>query len=127
MPAYVILFHELPGGGDRTSHWDIMLEDGPCLRTWAVEVKPRAGERMEALMLADHRLEYLDYVGPVSADRGHVSQWDRGSYHGSLSLTSASELQLEGIRWQGCLRLEPDGQAEGRWWLTFPSDISDPP
>jgi hypothetical protein len=123
MPAYVILFHELPDGGERGSHWDIMLEDGDCLRTWAVEAEPSAGARLAAIMLPDHRLEYLDYEGPVSADRGHVSQWDRGSYQGTLSLSSASKLQLESTRWRGCLRLQPDGQDDGRWWLTFPDAV----
>ena len=47
MPAYVILFHELPEGGERGSHWDVMLEDGDCLRTWAVEAEPSASPSEE--------------------------------------------------------------------------------
>ena len=35
---------------------------------------------MDAEVLPDHRLAYLDYEGPISGDRGSVTRWDRGTY-----------------------------------------------
>lgn len=33
-----------------------------------------------ATPIADHRLLYLDYEGPVAGDRGIVECWDRGPF-----------------------------------------------
>ena len=35
MPRYVILQHDTPPGYPRPLHWDLMLEQGRTLRTWA--------------------------------------------------------------------------------------------
>jgi hypothetical protein len=55
-----------------------MVEAGDVLRTWALAEEPAIGRRIAAAPLADHRLAYLDYEGPVSGDRGTVARWDRG-------------------------------------------------
>ncbi len=80
MPRYVILQHETPEGYPRPTHWDLMFESGDVLKTWALDEEPGEGGRIEAEQLADHRKEYLDYEGPVSGDRGTVSQWTTGDY-----------------------------------------------
>ncbi len=84
MPRYVILLHELPAGHElargAAKHWDLMLEWGPALRTWALACEPAYGMTCDAEQLADHRLAYLDYEGPVSGNRGHVTRWDAGQY-----------------------------------------------
>jgi hypothetical protein len=38
-----------------------------------------AGQRLEAVRIADHRPAYLTYEGPVSGDRGTVRRLARGS------------------------------------------------
>ncbi len=81
MPRYVILLHEMPPGGERPTHWDLMLELGGSLRTWALAAEPALETTCDAQQLADHRLAYLDYEGPVSGDRGSVTRWDAGRYH----------------------------------------------
>ncbi len=61
-------------------HYDLMLEVGGVLRTWSLPEPPVAGVELECRLLADHRLAYLDYEGPISGGRGTVTRWDRGTY-----------------------------------------------
>ena len=76
MPTFVVLEHDHP-----ELHWDFMLEHGGVLKTWRLPASwPAAGQKLPAVALADHRLQYLDYEGPVSGDRGRVVRRDRGSY-----------------------------------------------
>lgn len=74
MPRFVILQHDVLDG----THFDLMLEAGPSLKTWKLPEPPRPGVDVDCEALADHRLAYLDYEGPVSGDRGSVTRWDRG-------------------------------------------------
>ena len=78
MPRFVVLLHETPSGYPRGAHLDLMLEHAGALRTWALEKPPLPGEIVVAERLPDHRLEYLDYEGAVSHDRGVVSRVDSG-------------------------------------------------
>src|SRR3954469_24553164 len=71
---FVILEHDHP-----FLHWDFMLEFENRLRTWRLATPPAPGA-VAAEALADHRLEYLNYEGPVGGNRGHVRRWDRGTY-----------------------------------------------
>jgi hypothetical protein len=78
MPRFVILRHEMPEDSSRAPHWDFMVEQGESLRTWALAEEPALECDIAADPLPDHRLAYLDYEGPVSGNRGHVTQWDNG-------------------------------------------------
>ncbi|MEQ8788755.1 MAG: DNA polymerase ligase N-terminal domain-containing protein [Pirellulaceae bacterium] len=80
MPRYVVLRHETPPNYARPLHWDLMLEADDWLWTWALEEPPRYDASIVAWPLADHRLEYLEYEGPVSNNRGVVARWDAGQY-----------------------------------------------
>lgn len=80
MSRYVLLQHVMPPNSGRESHYDLMLEDNGKLITWALPHLPRAGSQTTATKLADHRLAYLDYEGPVSGDRGEVRRVDAGDY-----------------------------------------------
>jgi len=75
MPRFVILRHDSPRG----AHYDLMLEVGDALKTWALPQPPEAGAEMACDALPDHRLAYLDYEGPISGERGSVTRWDRGT------------------------------------------------
>ena len=59
-----------------------MLESDGVLRTWALAEMPRIVARrpIDAEGLADHRLAYLDYEGPVSGERGSVGRVDAGTF-----------------------------------------------
>ena len=80
MPRFVILRHEGRDPEQPSVHWDLMLESGGILRTWALAALPAAGEPITAEQLPDHRLHYLDYEGPLSGNRGSVTRWDHGSF-----------------------------------------------
>ena len=75
---FVILHHAAPPG----EHWDLMIEADGSLATWQLEQDPcttsdRTSSR--ATRIADHRMRYLDYQGPLTGRRGNVTRVDRGS------------------------------------------------
>ena len=78
---FVLLNHVMPKGADKATHVDLMFESGDVLRTWSLAAMPQPGESVTATELPDHRLEYLDYEGPVSSNRGSVERMDRGECH----------------------------------------------
>ena len=96
MPRFVILEHDHP-----ELHWDLMLETGTVLRTWRLAQPPTAGGAVAAMALADHRLHYLDYEGPVSGGRGTVRRWDCGEYEEG----DGGTFNLRGARVHGKARL----------------------
>jgi hypothetical protein len=65
---------------NRASHFDLMLEKSGRLVTFELFQLPIPGERFPVRRLAEHRIDYLDYEGPISGDRGHVTQWTAGHY-----------------------------------------------
>ncbi|MCI0491450.1 MAG: hypothetical protein L0Z07_00770 [Planctomycetes bacterium] len=111
MPRFVLLFHDCPSSYERPSHWDLMLEAEDVLRTWALAQLPRDWDKLhaetsrrrvacpkqagvnavDAEQLADHRRDYLEYEGPLSGDRGHVSRVEEGVFQ--IEHTSKDELR----------------------------------
>ncbi len=105
MPQFTILEHDHPW-----LHWDLLLDNGePRIPTWrlaepvcSVEAATEVSlVRIAAEPLANHRREYLDYEGPVSGDRGHVTQWDTGLYIPLTQRPDYWEVRLEGRRVSG--------------------------
>lgn len=104
MAAFVILHHQFPANHARENHWDLMLVDGEKLATWALSAEPKIGKTIAAKKLPPHRMDYLDYEGPISNDRGSVKQVQRGEYSGALDWHRAEtgfeiELIFSGGRW----------------------------
>lgn len=116
MLRFVILRHEMPVGDARTSHWDLMLEDGPRLRTWALSELPQFNRRLTADGLADHRPAYLDIEGSIAGGRGHVTRWDRGDLEWIVKDADRFVAQLRGSRLQARIQLTLD-PATQRWFL----------
>ncbi len=101
MPRFAILEHDHP-----FLHWDFMLEVEDSLRTWRLLQEPLLNDaekqiRCVAEPLADHRIAYLDYEGPVSRDRGTVRCWDAGLYLLLGQSEKHWEFRLEGNRLSG--------------------------
>ncbi|MFZ5828903.1 MAG: DNA polymerase ligase N-terminal domain-containing protein [Planctomycetota bacterium] len=115
MPQFAILRHDSPRG----VHWDFFLEVGDALRTWSLPSPPAVGESMICESLGEHRLEYLDYQGPISGDRGHVIRWDRGSYQWLRDVADDVQVRLEGdwLRGKATLTRLP-GSAQ-QWRFSF--------
>jgi hypothetical protein len=122
MPRFVLLRHEMPPSGEIPSHWDLMFQQGDSLLTWRLEALPaglapaepspvNAGRShvsppIVAVRLAEHRLEYLDYEGPVSGDRGEVRRVDGGEYTSLVATPTQLHVQLEGAVLRCCVLLE---------------------
>lgn len=97
MLRYAILTHDWPH-----LHWDFMLEQAGVLKTWRLDFEPVSNKWITATPLPDHRIEYLNYEGPVSGNRGEVTQWDAGTYAISSKFPRETWVLLSGNRgkWQ---------------------------
>ena len=71
---FVLLLHRAGPKSDRPSHWDLMIEAGESLATWAFLTDPMALRDQLAERLAPHRRSYLEYEGPISGERGEVTR-----------------------------------------------------
>jgi hypothetical protein len=113
MPRFVVLTHDHP-----RLHWDFMLENEAALRTWRLERQPTETGPIAAEALAVHRLEYLDYEGPVSGNRGTVSAFDRGEFALCQDDGDLVEVELRGAKLRGRARLQRLPQS-GAWQFEF--------
>lgn len=139
MPRFVLLYHECPSGCERPSHWDLMLESGDALRTWALPQLPQAWHKVHATtarlqttcppislenvvsaeQLADHRLAYLDYEGPLSGGRGHVQRVDAGTLTANSESADRLNVTLAGNGLRGGLSIHRLSANDTHWRLTW--------
>lgn len=130
MPRFVLLYHECPPGYEKPSHWDFMLEAGEVLWTWELRELPTAWKAIlpqtksspntivSAMRLADHRLAYLDYEGPLTNDRGNVSREMSGEYQLLESTAQRIVVRLTTEKLQTTVDLAETSQM-GLWQLTI--------
>jgi hypothetical protein len=98
-----------------------MFEHGSALRTWDIATEPLVADKAEARALADHRIMYLDYEGPVSRDRGTVTRWDAGEY---VLLRDAEDqwvATLAGARLRGRMTIERAAGSHS-WRVSFAAE-----
>jgi hypothetical protein len=131
MPRFVLLLHQCPDRRPRPTHCDLMLEKGDVLETWALVELPCGwieladdlqiadSNTISVERLADHRLAYLDYEGPVSGDRGSVRRLDTGTFK-TLSDSQTHALVGELIR--GRITLQPSSDPRSQWQLVFTAE-----
>jgi hypothetical protein len=126
MPRFVVLHHECPAEYPRPTHWDLMLEHGGTLVTWALQRPPDEPAPIAAERLPDHRLDFLSYQGPLTAGRGSVTRWDEGAYelhegdlgeHGERLV-----LRLSGGRLRGCASFTRVSTGRTQWRYTWMPD-----
>jgi hypothetical protein len=111
LARFVVLEHHWQG-----VHWDLMLEAGPALRTWALECLPEPGIEIEARALPDHRLAYLDYEGPISGDRGRVRRVEAGTFEPVVWGPDRVVVRLRGVQVIGVAELVRLGGGDRYGW-----------
>lgn len=124
MPRFVLLYHDCPPGYVKPSHWDFMLEFDGALRTWELNELPRAWadptsiapQTLSARRLADHRIAYLDYEGPLTGDRGNVTQLAHGTFETLEDTPQRLVVKLLGTMIHGIIELAETNQLN-HWQL----------
>jgi len=94
-----------------------MLEGDNHLATWWLRHVPDVVVRQPCRRLADHRLAYLEYEGPVASAGGSVSQWDSGEYEALDAGGERWRVKLTGKRLGGIATLQR--LASHRWTFDF--------
>jgi bifunctional non-homologous end joining protein LigD len=116
----------------RRLHYDVRLEIGGTLKSWAVPRGPsvRHAERRLAVHVEDHPVEYADFEGVIPRGNygaGEVIVWDRGWYRSAkpeaLETQLARgrvEIEFFGVKLRG--RFSLVRTAKGRDWLMLKND-----
>ena len=118
MLRFVVLRHELPPDSPRGSHFDLMLEEGGTLRTWACDQLPALGQSVTAQRLPDHRLAYLNYEGPV-AGRGEVTRVIAGEYVFVAETEDELLVRLTGENIRALLSIQKLSEEPQRWRVSL--------
>ncbi len=106
----------------RRLHFDVRLEIGGSLKSWAVPKGPSAdpGTKRLAVHVEDHPLDYGDFEGVIPKGEygaGAVIIWDRGHYQPVGDTQDSEEALEEGLR-TGKLEFVFLGERlKGRWTL----------
>jgi len=129
--AFVIQEHHA-----RRLHWDLRLERGGVLVSWAVpKGLPRSPKTDHlAVHTEDHPLEYLTFAGDIPAGEyggGRMVVWDSGRYEVSKWTDSEVAVTLSGNRVQGryVLFRTSRGEAGGsgrKDWMVHRLDPAEP-
>lgn len=115
MSRFVVLQHDHP----ERLHWDFMLDQGESLATWELPMPPAYEHVIPALRLADHRRDYLEYEGPVSAGRGTVVRWDEGDFQWVEKNAGCIVVDLKGEKIVGRVRIDSGAETgDVCWYLT---------
>lgn len=109
---FVILAHDWP-----SLHWDILLQSGNRLMGWRGDSSGHFLDGGLIVQSDDHRLEYLDYEGAVSGNRGVVHRLDRGELAWIETGPNRLAARISGKVWKGILRLTKE--TAGNWFATL--------
>jgi bifunctional non-homologous end joining protein LigD len=111
----------------RNLHWDLRLELGGTLVSWAVPKgpSPNPADKRLAMKVEDHPLEYGDFEGVIPAGQygaGPVILWDRGTWtpvEDPVAGLAKGKLlfDLHGYKLRGRWTLVKTRQAENSWLL----------
>lgn len=101
----------------RTLHYDLRLQMGGVLKSWAVPKGPpkKIGEKHLAILTDDHPLSYAKFEGIIpegSYGAGKVEIWDSGNY------CNLKEASMQSCFRKGVLEFELEGERlKGRYAL----------
>ena len=108
-------------------HYDLRLQEGSVLKSWAVPKTPpeKAGERRLAVEVEDHPLDYGGFEGTIPKGEygaGTVKIWDRGTYELLEAGPSKRLVSIHGRRLKGTyvlVKLRPREGEKDKNWLFF--------
>jgi len=92
-------------------HWDLRLEIGGVLRSWAVPKDPidvNYGTRRLAIQVEDHPIEYAGFEGEIPAGMygaGTVKLWDSGEFILEENRINKLTFELKGKKLNGVFYL----------------------
>lgn len=121
-PRFVVQRHAA-----RALHFDLRLEVGGVLASWAVPKGPplREGVKRLAVRTEDHPLEYLDFAAVIPEGQygaGRMTVWDRGTWIEELRTDDEWKVVLRGGILRGHYHLVRTGPRSGKdEWLIFRS------
>jgi bifunctional non-homologous end joining protein LigD len=103
-------------------HYDLRLEMGGVLRSWAVPKGPSMdpSQKRLAVLVEDHPLEYADFEGVIPEGQygaGRVIIWDSGMYELLEQKEDKVSFVLEGKRLKGAFTLRRMKGKEKEWLL----------
>ena len=103
MPRFVVQLHQA-----RALHYDVRLELGGVLRSWAVPKGPSLdpGDKRLAVAVPDHDLAHADYEGPT------VIIWDEGEFELAREREGHLVVELHGHEAARLLRAHAHGRQE---------------
>jgi bifunctional non-homologous end joining protein LigD len=114
-------------------HWDLRLEHGGVLASWAVPngIPPDPKENRLAVHTEDHPLEYLDFHGEIPAGEygaGTMRIWDSGTYEMHKWEERKVEVTFHGERLKGRYGMFPigSGSDSNDWMIHRMEPPSDP-
>ncbi len=107
-------------------HYDLRLEQGGVLKSWAIPKLPprQEGVKRLAVETEDHPLGYEDFEGIIPEGQygaGKVEIWDKGSYLPLELAPSKRVIEIKGNRLKGryCLIKLKSADAKDNNWLFF--------
>ena len=119
----------------RRVHYDLRLELGGTLKSWAVTRGPSLtlGEKRLAVRTEDHPMQYLDFEGNIPKGEyggGAMIVWDRGRWSPASDPDKGIakghlEITLDGARLKGrwhLVRLRPRPGEKKEQWLLIKAD-----
>ena len=112
----------------RRLHWDLRLETGGVLASWAVPKEPpkSQGVKRLAVHVEDHPLDYASFEGQIPEGQygaGKVEIWDKGWYDADEDIAKQIkegkvEFKLNGERLKGryiLVRMDGDEKDKENW------------
>src|ERR1043166_3177610 len=110
-------------------HYDLRLEVGGVLKSWAVPKGPslNPGDKRLAVQVEDHPFEYRTFEGTIPEGNygaGEVIIWDQGTYEPEGALSAADQLargelkfRLHGHKLNGSFVIVKLKRGRGNEWL----------